>query len=392
MRTQFPSATIKASPAHQFKAAPKVFVTAHLDGKASGIASPVLKGADSFERAHEEAPNLLKGTIQASRRPRWLDFSMGAAGLAAGLLPSAFMAASVGSLGGALVAGAIFAYSLPVVKMMAGPLLTALRAPELNGNTDLQLGEAPKATPETSRSTQRLRKNLEQAKTRYPSSRHVVYLSGHGGDGKTLAGLKLPDLREDMSGKKADITVLDTCTSSSLEVMSNLAPWAGLTIASSHPVLAAGYRIEDMFSAEILNQKDTKTTAVEMAKATTPWVWSMNVIDTEAVSSKLLPSLDKLGEELQKELAGPNARNVRRAFRRTKSAGIFPSKKRKYLSNFLEKLDSSKLGESAEKAVDAAKESLQAATVHQRNHRGMTFSKKGDQSLPEGWREFLKEL
>lgn len=389
MRTQFPSTTTKPSSLHQFEAAPRVFVTAHLDGKASGIASPVLKGADRFEQAHEEAPGLLRGTIQASRRPRWLDFSIGAAGLGAAILPAACLAASGG---GALLAGALLACSLPLVKMMSDPIITSLRAPALTRKTDLQLGARSKATPEASRSTQRLRTNLEQARTRYPSSRQVCYLSGHGGDGKTLAGLNLTDLREDMSGQKADITILDTCSSSSLEVMSNLAPWAGLTIASSHPVLAAGYRIQDMFKPEILNQKTTKCAAVEMAKATTPWLLSMNVIDTETVSSQLLPSLNKLGAELQKELAGPNAATVRRAFRRTKSAGFFPSKKRKYLSNFLQRLDGSKLGENAEKAVDAARQSLQATTVHQRNHRGMTFSKKGDQSLPEGWREFLEVL
>ena len=326
------------------------------------------------------------------RRHRAFDLTLGSLFVLPGLaIAGAGLGAAIAS---ASLAGGAYALAFGALSTFATGnfLMTGLKARGLNNHQDQSLSGKFSATPKADNSEARLRENLERGQQKFPGSKHVDYLSGHGGDRKTLAGLKLTELREKMAGSKADITILDTCSSCSLEVMGNLAPWAGLVVASTLPVLASGYPLREVFSPENLQHTSNQDLAVNMSHACSKWTLSMNVVDTETLKTDLLPSLDRLGKELQSESNQDQSRAIRRALRKSKRVGLLGLGGHKYLHSFLENLGDVELSSEAQEALKASREFLIKSVIAGQNDRGLSFHPGGDASLPAGWNSFLEAI
>ena len=226
----------------------------YVDGKASMIQAPVLDGVDQFERAVANNPEL-EVVVDGRRNPKWLPPTI-----------------ALGLVGVPLVglAAAHFMGSAPPVKtlwamgaaMAALPAAMTLRESFQGRNwekeTRYNLSDSTlRPTPEPEQGVARLRSLMEQNASHFPGARHLVYFSGHG-DQEQVAGMKFTDLGEQLSGQRVDGVVLDACLTNQLEVMAQLAPWAGVVLTSTHVVPAKGLPIEDMFSVDILQEADVE--------------------------------------------------------------------------------------------------------------------------------------
>ncbi|MCA9794453.1 MAG: hypothetical protein KC910_21745 [Candidatus Eremiobacteraeota bacterium] len=358
-------------------------VSAYIDGKASGIEKQVLRGIDQFERAYQKADSELTVVVDGQRRSKSSGKQMGALLMAAPLVAGTLVGAVAGAQFG-MFAGMALA---PVTLLTGYSMYSAASAaPNWEAGARYTIGQGSAPTPVAESGVNRLHDLVVANAKAYPTSRHVIYLSGHG-EHDEVAGMKFKDLAATMGDTKVDVTVLDACLTSQLEAMTRLAPWAGVVLASSHVVPAKGLPIEDLFSHKNLAAEDLGDWAASAEKG----AFSLAAIDTRALQSELLPSLDKLGGLLSRELESGHRADIRRALARSKSPGWFFTE-RVDMSSFLDKLEQAPLSEVTQKAVANAKEAMKKTVLHQKNAHSFTFAldrDRNDQTMPPGWRNFL---
>ncbi|MCA9780609.1 MAG: hypothetical protein KC800_27985, partial [Candidatus Eremiobacteraeota bacterium] len=208
----------------------------------------------------------------------------------------------------------------------------------------------------------------------------------------TLAGMNLNELSAQMQGSKLDVTILDACLQGQLEVLTRMAPWAGVVLASPHKIKARGLELEKLLAPQTLAQAsplDAATRMVQLEKSTTP---SFAVVDTHRLQENLLPALDSLGRRLAESWdEGSVSRQVKGALADAVGTdGLFS--RRVDLGSFLEKLGERQvLPEETSRAV----ESFRTTVPFQKNKHSVSFHLKAgrsDQTLPAGWRDFLQKL
>ncbi len=335
-------------------------VSAYVDAKAHSIQTQVLGGLDKFARAEEANHGDLLIRADGQRTPRPLQFATAAAFAASGLAIAGAGAALAG-LPGAIAGGALGLY---VASMAADPLQQALRAPAFQPHPD--------GTPPGERFQRLVQGSLRD----FPSSRHVVCLAGHGNHEQVG-----PLFYDQAGGAKVEQIVLNTCLGGQLEVLSQLAPWARYVSASCQPIPALGLPLDGMFApAQLdLSPRELASSFVDQASSLTP---SFAAWDCEQFQSRLLPALDKLGHHLAHNV---DRSQVKAALVRASSPDWLPSG-RVDLGTFLAALPQEPL---AQEALEAFRASL----VHTQNEKTLTFHlsrERDDDSLPEGWREFLR--
>lgn len=343
-------------------------VTAYIDGKATLIESHVLDGVDAFHRAEEKVD--LNFAIAGRRRSKTAQYAIAAAYAAAPVAALA-LGTAMGSLG-------------------QGAMMAAITSPILLGSwRALQAAQAAPDFKPDKHGCDELKELVATQARRFPQALHVVYVSGHG-DHNEVAGLEFEELSHTMRGARIDVTVLDACLCSQLEVMSRLAPWAGVVIASTDPVPAKGYPIEKMFAPEKLQHGDARSLGKELAETAQDAASSLAAIDTTVLRQALLPALDDLGNRLSQEIDSGNRPAVRKALKDSASRGLFAASVD--LGSFLSQLHTVELSDTTEASLAKARLAYDQTMVHTKNEFGMSFwlDATQDSTLPEGWRGFLE--
>ena len=294
----------------------KTVLSAYIDGKSRHIEALKMDAVDRLERAHQNSHGQLTITLDGQRHSRAKDLAL-FVGL--GLTPAA-LATYAGSVlngaVGAVIAGTVGlgAFTLPASYF----LRRSLKAPQWTSETRWTPTTGARPSPVKTPGAQRLRSLVDESQSRDPKARQLLFLSGHG-DREKVADISVDSISEAMRGTKLDATILDACLQGQLEVLTKLAPWAGLVLASPHKIKARGFDLEEMLKPETL-RLDKLEMAKKMAtsaKSTTP---SLAIVDTEKLDRLLLPSLDALGSALSSSMKEPAIRNlVKKALKTSKS-------------------------------------------------------------------------
>ncbi|MBN9418841.1 MAG: hypothetical protein J0I12_25540 [Candidatus Eremiobacteraeota bacterium] len=361
--------------------APKFAVSTFIDAKAHSIQAQVLGGVDQFVKASKANDGDLVVRLDGPRSPRALQFATAAGFVTAG----AGLAAAGWALASypGLAAGGLL--GLYVASQAEDHLRQALKAPEWKGNQPHQLGSGP--LPQSQGQPAEKLKQLIQSNLKdFPSSRQVVSLAGHGNH-EQVGPLTYQETAKALQGNPVEQVILDTCLGGQLEVLARLAPWSQFMIASPQPIPALGLPFEKMFAPEQLdkNPRQLAHSWVEQGSKITP---SLAAWDSGQFQNALLPALDQLGAKL----AGEDRAEIRKALRRSDSPDWLPSG-RVDLGSFLKNLDQVKLSPENQQLAQNAREAFQSSLVNQQNDKTLTFHLKRertDESLPQGWRDFLK--
>lgn len=359
-------------------------VSAYIDGRASGIQSPVLDGVDQFEKATDANPDL-QVVVDGRRRPDWLNYSLTAGALAVpvagwvGFTLAGYPHEALAIAGTLAVGSAVGVYSC---------LGQTFQARSWEHGARYTIGGDNLASPVAKAGPEKLGSLIVENGAKYPGARHVAYLSGHG-TREEIVGMKVEEIGEQLAGRQLDGMVLDACLTNQLEVLSKLAPWAGVVLASTHVVPAKGLPIQKMFAPEVLNQADESQVFSKMAEVAAPATYSFSAIDTRVLKTEVFPKLDHLGRRLAEELRQGHRTPIRRALRR--GQGFISS--RVDLGRFLTALEQAPLSDQTQKAAGAAREAFEKSLLYQKNEHNLSFDlgEADDQSLEPGWREFLQE-
>jgi hypothetical protein len=373
---------------------PKFAVSGYVDGKAHSIQTQVLGGVDRFEKASRANQGDLVVRIDGRRSPRALQFAAAGAFVAAGaaVAGGSWVLASQalpGSAVGLRAAGLGGLLGLYVAVQGEDNLRQALKAPFWKGSQPVQLGSGA-LPPSFGQPADKL-KNLIQSNLKdFPGSRQVVCLAGHGNH-QQVGPLTYQQASQALQGNPVEQVILDTCLGGQLEVLSRLAPWSQFILASPQPIPAIGLPFEKMFAPEQLNQspRELASSWVDQARKITP---SLAAWDCDQFRHSLLPALDQLGRQLAAEIGAGRRSEVRRALKASRNPDRLPSG-RVDLGSFLSNLGSSGLSSKTRELAAQAAEAFGASLVNHQNEKTLTFHlvrERQDQTLPAGWREFLK--
>lgn len=366
----------------------RVALSAYIDGKSHSIESMKLDAVDRLETAQDSSDGQLKVLLDGQRHSLKGDLvrftALGLAPTAAAAALGAKLAGTVGGVVGAVAGLAVF--GMPATHFLG----RSLKARQWTSESRLPLGGEAKPSPVKEAGAERLRSLVDESRAKNPQARQVLFLSGHGNIDE-VAQMPWSDLNKTMKGSDLDATILDACLTSQLEVAAQLAPWAGLVMASPHKIKARGLELPRILASKHLEKESFQDAVTDMARearSTTPsWV----VLDTARLQKQFLPKLDSLGKSLCKELKAGKRSQIRAVLKESLSSeGLFSAKVD--LGSFLSNLEESGL---APEEAKQASQGFRECVPFQKNQHTMSFHlQKGqdEQSLPQGWREFLSEL
>ncbi|MBX3172734.1 MAG: hypothetical protein KF760_35380 [Candidatus Eremiobacteraeota bacterium] len=360
---------------------PKFAVSGYIDAKAHSIQSQVLGGVDRFDQASQANQGDLVVRIHGRRSPRPLQFAIagGFVATGAGLAAAGWALAAYPGLAAAGLLGLYVAFQAE------DHLRQALKAPQWKGPHPHQLGSGP-LPASLGQPADQLKQLIQSNLKDFPSSRQVVSLAGHGNH-EQVGPLTYAKASQALQGNPVEQVILDTCLGGQLEVLAKLAPWSQFMLASPQPIPAIGLPFDKMFAPDQLDKspRELASSWVDQAAPITP---SLAAWDSDKFRHSLLPALDKLGSQLCTE----NRAEIRKALRRSKNPDRLPSG-RVDLGSFLENLQQAKMRPETLQLARQAREAFQQSLVNQQNDKTLTFHLKrerDDESLPQGWRDFLK--
>lgn len=380
---------MRIASAHKPAPPRQTVVSAYLDGTATHIQSHVLDGVEQFEEAVAAEPSL-RVIVDGDRRSNWGNYAM-----AAGILALPSLAAGAAALFGVglpakALKGLAFGGSLVALVPAYRALRQSFEGTAWKHQARYTIGGQNRPSPVPEAGAERLRSLLAESANTYPNARHIGYISGHG-TRTEVANMNFGELQQKLADQKLDGLVLDACLTNQLEVLSKLAPWAGVVLASTHILPAQGLPISDMFAGEVLSQPDDKALFSQMAEKAAPAGFSFAAIDTEVVKQRLTPSLDRLGERLAAQLKEGDSAPVARALRDS-SGPRWGYSGRADLGHFLKSLQGESLDPGLLAAAAEAQKALQEALLYSKDKNTLTFDYRDshqDPSLGPGWREFL---
>ena len=196
-------------------------VTAYLDGTANMIQPPVLRGHGQLQAAAERYQHLdVDVTGQRLDQKKELQ---SAATYFAGAGAVAALGTAVGRAFGTEVGLCVGLFAAPPLLIAARHVQTAFTERSFH----------PGAPCAQSAQADRLLETLTQQSARNPGARKVAYFSGHGSH-RTIAGFDPQTLGKVLRQSPVDLTVLDACTTAQIEVLSQMAPQAGLVLSLIH--------------------------------------------------------------------------------------------------------------------------------------------------------------
>ena len=372
-------------------AAPRVAVSAFVDGKAQSIQSQVLGGLDRFDKAAQASQGDLVVRVDGQRSPRPLQFAAAGAFATAGLALAGGGLALTATGAGLPIAAAAGLLGLYVASMAEDPLRQAVKIPQWKGDRPVQLGQGPlDPGPPGQAPTQRLKQLLLSNLGDFPHSRQVLCLAGHGNHHQ-VGPLAYQQVAQALQGNPVEQIVLDTCLGGQLEVLSRLAPWSQFITASCQPIPAVGLPFEKMFAPAQLqkNGRQLASSWVDQAKSVTP---SLAAWDCDKFQHQLLPALDRLGNQLTQEIAQGHRPAIKSALAHSQSPDHWLSG-RVDLGSFLEALTHSKVDPATRVHAETALQAFSESLVQSQNPKTLTFHlSRGSQdpTLPQGWRQFLQ--
>ena len=206
-----------------------------------------------------------------------------------------------------------------------------------------------------------------------------------------MGPLTYPQAADALRGNPVEQVILDTCLGGQLEVLARLAPWSQFVLASPQPIPAIGLPFEKMFARSELDKspRDLASSWVEQGKRITP---SLAAWDCEQFRQSLLPALDQLGSRLAGEIGLGKRGEIREALRQSQNPDRLFSG-RVDLGSFLRSIQDQSLSAETLQAAHKAAEAFAASLVNSQNEKTLTFHlvrERNDESLPGGWRDFLK--
>lgn len=312
--------------------------------------------------------------------------------LAQAALPVALGAAALGGLGLG-VAGLIHGTNLPL--LMAGAITALSGGVGVCSTWSQGAGHWKAATAQfepTGFPTERVSVNVvpsapgheqfDQAwKTSlrsWPQARQIIFLSGHGFQDRA-AGLSFQQLARTVQG--AEAIVLDTCNGGQVEALLTLADSAKVAVCSEHKVRSSGFPLEAMLGKAEFPQepKDLASSLVQSAVQKMP-AKSLVAVDLQALKQKLLPSLEKLAQQLL-VADKSQVQAVLEASQRTDTSGGHTFD----LGSFLAELP-------AGPEVQVTKQALNETILAMAGQGTLSFDLRSPEQMPEAWRNLMNRL
>lgn len=225
---------------------------------------------------------------------------------------------------------------------------------------------------------------------RYPTSRHVVFLSGHG-DQKGAAGLKYSEVGQVVKG--ADAIFLDACNGAQIESLSQLTGSARVAVASEHTVRGYGFPLDAMFGRSNFpdQPRDLGAALVQAASQSMP-AQSLVAVDLKVMKQELYPALEQLGRSLrqasQNGLSGPIKQALDSSLTPSNGPGGFG--KKIDLGSFLARLGENPQLRSPE--LSGAQAALNKTILSMVGNGTVSFDRGGNKALPAGFSEFLSRI
>lgn len=222
--------------------------------------------------------------------------------------------------------------------------------------------------------------------SQWPQSRQLVYLSGHGFQTE-VAGLSVERLASTVKG--AEMVLLDACNGGQVELLARLTDSARVAIASEHNVRGSGFPLERMFGQQDF-ASDPREMAADMvqAAALSRPASSLVAVDLEVLKKSLLPSLDRLGRQLQRISDGGFKSALQKAMADAETTDQTSPKVD--LGSFLENLvDTPGLARRCSE-LPRTLQALDQTVVAMAGHGTLSFDTFSPSHLPQGWRDFVR--
>jgi cysteine peptidase C11 family protein len=349
----------------------KTSVAAYLDGTSTGIQTNVLKGQKQLV-ASQQAGDLDRLSITGTRLSPEQEKKV-AAKYFAGMGALVATGVAIGMLASPDIGALVGLAAVPPGFLGVRHLQAALTAPKF----------APGSPTHEAGHLQRFEQSLSELPAKVDGSLNVAYLSGHGSH-KAIGGLSPKGIGKALSGSEIDFTVLDACSTGQLEVLAQLAPFAGLTLCSVHPVPGRGFPIQKMF-------EPSENHAIHAFESALQATSSLTLVDTKKLSGQLLPALDLLGQGLVDALDHGERAKIRKALVKSKNPDLVGP--RVEMRTFLKSLGEQKFDKGLKARIKAAQDALENTVVRDTGS-AMSFRLDGaqDGALPSGWQDFIDRL
>ncbi len=314
---------------------------------------------------------------------------LGAAGWGLAMLAGGSAAAGLGLVGAGLAVAAFGAWgvkqTLPMMRNGLKKIKDRLSGMSLKPGSWSHVQQAVISRgPSLGQFKHLYAENME----RYPASRHVVFLSGHGNQ-KGAAGLNYADVGQVVKG--ADAIFLDACNGAQLESLAQLSGSARVVVASEHTVAGRGFPLDRMFGRGNFPEqpRDLGAALVQAASREMPSE-SLVAVDVKVMKEELFPALNELGKWMKVATDRGWGGRIREAM----DASIQPSNgiggigKKVDLGSFLHKL-----GEIPELRCPEqlrAQHAFDRTILSMSGNGTVSFDARGSKSLPEAFNAFLK--
>ena len=212
----------------------------------------------------------------------------------------------------------------------------------------------------------------------WPQARQVVFLSGHGFQNRA-AGIPFQHIAENVKG--AEAIVLDACNGGQIEALLKLADSAPVAVCSEHTVRGSGFPLEAMLGKSEFPQEPRAlaTSLVQSAVQKIP-AESLVAVDLQALKDKLLPSMEKLAQQLN----GADKTEVKAALEASQKTDT-SGKNTVDLGSFLDQLPQTA-------QVDETQQVLNETVLAMAGRGTLSFDRYSPAHMPESWRDLMNHL
>ena len=175
--------------------------------------------------------------------------------------------------------------------------------------------------------------------------------------------------------------MLDACNGGQVEALLHLAESAQVAVCSEHTVRSSGFPLDAMFGHTQFPQ-DARALAASLVQSASRGrpAESLVAVDLQALTGKLLPSMDKLARRLK----FADRDKVKEALSSSETTDT-ASKTTVDLGSFLAQLP--QIPE-----VEAAQQALNETVLAMVGHGTLSFDRYSPSHMPESWRSLMNHL